>query len=121
MQTSLTILVLALLVTGVATATVYALPIIQQADAANAQNGNMAQSQSQLRQRDCAQSGEMAQTQQRLRLRACTQDGECTCERVRCNQDGSETANGETYQNQLCEQSCQQFQYRYRNGIEEEI
>jgi len=39
MTSTLTILVLALLIMGVATATMYALPIIQQAEAAQAQNG----------------------------------------------------------------------------------
>jgi hypothetical protein len=120
MTSALTIFVLALLVTGVATATIYAVPIIQQADAAQAQNGDMTQSQSQCGQRDCTQSGEMTQTQERLQLRACAQNGECTCEGpCACNQGDPETANGETYQNQLCEQTGQQFQYRYRNGMEE--
>ena len=100
------ILVLALLIAGVATATVYALPIIGQVNAAQAQNGDMTQSQSQLRQRDCTQSGEMTQTRERLQLRACAQNGECTCGGPCArNQGDLETANGETYQNQLCEQT----------------
>ena len=103
MATTLAILVFALLITGVATATVYALPVIQQVIAAQTQNG------------------EMMQSQQRLQFRECIQNCECTCEGTcTCNQIGSETANGETYQNQLCEQTCEQFQYRYRHGIEEE-
>ena len=105
MATTLAILVFALLITGVATATVYALPVIQQVTAAQTQNGDMMQSQSQLRQRECSQSGETVQLQQRLQLRECIQKCECMCEGTcTCNQSGSETANRETYQNQLCEQ-----------------
>ncbi|MHA2428325.1 MAG: hypothetical protein ACXADB_09905 [Candidatus Hermodarchaeia archaeon] len=70
MATTWAILVFALLITSVATATVYALPIIQQAEAVQAQSGDMTQSQTQLRQRDCAQSGEMTQIRERLQLRA---------------------------------------------------
>ncbi|MDQ1281585.1 MAG: hypothetical protein QG670_2850 [Thermoproteota archaeon] len=99
MATTLVILVFALLITGVAAATVYALPIIQQANAAQAQNGDMTQAQDRLQQRDCSQSREMIQLRQRLQLRECTQNcdgaGEGICA---CNQGGSETANGESYQ-----------------------
>jgi len=104
MAKTLAILVLALLITGVATATVYALPLIEQVNAAQAQNRDMTQSQSQLRQRDCTQSGEMTQTREMLQLRTCLQNGECTgggsCV---CNQGDLETVNRETYQNRLCE------------------
>jgi len=78
METALTILVFALLITGVVTAAVYALPIIQQATAAQTQNGERTQSQTCLQQRDC-QSNEMTKTQQRLQLRVHVQNGECAC------------------------------------------
>ena len=78
METALTILVFALLITGVVTAAVYALPIIQQATAAQTQNGERTQSQTRLQQRDC-QSNEMTKTQQRLQLRVHVQNGECAC------------------------------------------
>ena len=120
MATALTILVLALLITGVAIATVYALPIIQQADAAQAQNGDMTQSQDRLRQRDCSQNGGMTQIQQRLQLRECAQNCDCTCEGTCvCNQGDSETATGNTYQNQFCEQTCLCAQNRNRLGVDE--
>jgi hypothetical protein len=120
MATTWAILVFALLITSVATVTVYALPVIQQADAAQAQSGDMTQSRTQLRQRECVQSGEMTQIRERLQIKACVQNGECTCEEscIR-NHDDSETANGETYQNQLYEQTCHHFQNRYRNSVEE--
>ena len=118
MATALTILVFALLITGVATATVYALPIIQQANAAQAQNRDMTQTQDRLRQRDCAQSGEMTQTRERLQLRECSQD--CTCEGTcTCNQGDVATANGEAYQNQFCEQTGVRSQNRNRFSAEE--
>ena len=121
MATTLAIIMLALLVTGVAIATVYALPIIQQANAAQAQNGDMTQSQDRLRQRDCSQSGEMTQTQQRLQLRECTQNCDCTCEGpCASNQGDSETAIGNTYQNQFCEQACLCTQNRNRLGVEKQ-
>ena len=120
MATTLAIIVLALLVTGVATATVYALPIIQQANAAQAQNGDMTQSQDRLRQRDCSQNGGMTQTQQRLQLRDCTQTCDCTCEGpCASNQGDSEIATGNTYQNQFCEQTCLCAQNRNRLGVDE--
>ena len=105
MATTLAILVFALLITGVATATVYALPVIQQADAAQTQNGDGPQSQTRLQERDCSQTGEMTQTRERLQLRECAQN--CNCEGdCTCNQGNSETANGEVYQYQFCEQTC---------------
>ena len=120
MATTLAILVFALLITGVATATVYALPIVQQATAAQAQNGDMTQLQDRLRQRDCSQSGETIQSQQRLQLRDCSQNCDCTCEGIcSCNQSNPETAMGNTYQNQVCEQTCLRAQNRNRFGIEE--
>ena len=120
MATTLAIIMLALLVTGVATATVYALPIIQQVNAAQAQNGDMTQSQDRLRLRDCSQSGDMTQTQQRLRLRDCAQTCDCTCEGpCTCNQGNPETATGNTYQNQFCEQTCLCAQNRNRLGVDE--
>ena len=71
------------------------------------------------RQRDCSQSGEMTQTQQRLQLRECTQNSDCTCEEpCVCNQGDSETATGNTYQNQFCEQTCLCSQNRNRLGVE---
>jgi len=120
MTTTLTILVVALLITGVATATVYALPIIQQAYAAQTQNGDMTPSQDRLRQRDCSQSGAMTQTRERLQLRDCAQNCNCTSEGTcTCSQGDSETAVGNTYQNQTCEQTSAHIQNRYRFGIED--
>lgn len=112
MATPLTILVLALLITGVATATVYALPMIQQADAAQAQKGDLTQLQTRLQQRDCSQSGEMTQSRERLQLKECSHNCNCT-------QGDSDTANGETYQNLFCEQLCVRSQNRNRFGAEE--
>jgi hypothetical protein len=118
MASTLTILVLALLITGVAIATVYALPIIQQADAAQAQKGDMTQAQTRLQCRDCSQSGEMTQNRERLQLRACSQN--CTCDGDgNCAQGDSDPVNGETYQNQFCEQLCVRSQNRNRFGAEE--
>ena len=117
MATTLTILVLALLITGVTTATVYALPIIQQTDAAQTQNGDLTQSQTRFQQRDCSQSGEMMQTRERLQLRECAQN---------CNGEGdftgiqgdSDTTNDEAYQYQFCSQNCIRTQNRNRVGTE---
>jgi hypothetical protein len=106
MAKTIAILVLTLLITCVVTVTVYAFPFIEQVNAAQAQNGDMTRSQSQLRQRDYSHSGEMTQTRERLQLRTCAQNSECTyggpCA---CNQGDLETTNEETYQNRLCEET----------------
>ena len=98
MATTLAIIVFALLLTGVATATMYALPIIQQASAAQ------------------AQKGDMTQTQDRLRLRDCSQNCDCSCEgNGPSYQGGSETTMGNMYQNRFCEQTC--IRSQNRNGL----
>lgn len=102
MVTTLAIIALALLLTGAATATVYALPIMPQVNGAQAQNGDLIQTQDRLRLQDCDR--DTTQTQDRLRLRDCTQN------RTRkgngyCNNGGSESMAGHMYQNRLCEQA----------------
>ena len=121
MASTVAILVLALLITGVVTITLYAVPIIQQADAVQVKNGDMMQSQTQRRLRDCSQSGEMTQNQERLQLRECAQNCECLCEESGLsNQGDSEQTVGNMYQNRFCEQTCICSQHRNQLGLETE-
>ncbi len=109
MATTLAIVALALLLTGAATATVYALPVAPQVNGvqvqAQTQNGDMDQTQDRLRLQDC--DGNMTQAHDMLRVhsRDCAQNrtGEGN---GNCNRDGSESITGHMYmhQNRLCEQ-----------------
>ncbi len=117
MTTTGTIIVLALLITGVATATVYAVPVLQQAYAAGTQSGDRMQSQDHLRLQDGTLSGEMAQTQLRRQLSECTQTCDCTCEGpCDCNQSDSAPATGSAYQNHVSLQTCLRTQHRSQLG-----
>ncbi|MCW4038470.1 MAG: hypothetical protein NWF13_07020 [Candidatus Bathyarchaeota archaeon] len=86
MATTLSIVVLVLLLTGVATATVYALPIISQVTADQASNGDVTQIQ------DRERKGEMMQMQDRLRLREGSQNGNGPCEESGTSDQGSSEA-----------------------------
>jgi hypothetical protein len=109
------ILVVTLLVTGVATATVYAVPILQQTYAAQTQNGERTQSQDRLQLQDCAQSGEMTQTHQWLQLRDCAPTCDGACEGpCACNQGDSAPAMSNAYQNHVAEQTCLRAQHQNR-------
>ncbi len=113
MTTTGTIIVLALLITGVATATIYAVPVLQQAYAAGTQNGDRMQSQDHLRLQDCALNGETTQTQLKLQLRDC----DCTCEGpCDCNQSDSAPATGSAYQSHTSIQTCLRTQNRNQLG-----
>ena len=115
MATTLSIVVLALLLTGVAITTVYALPIISQATAAQASNGDGTQTQNQQQMQDRERKGDMTQTQDRLRLRDGSQNYNCLCEGSGTSAQGSlEQTAGDMHQNKYCEQTrvCSQN----RNG-----
>ena len=114
MATTLAIIVLVLMINGVATATVYALPIIQQVNGAQAQNGDTTQTRDQLQLQD--KTRDITQTQNRLRLRDCSQNCDCPYERSGSSNQGiSETTAGNICQNRLCEQTCVRSQNR--NGL----
>jgi len=117
MPSTLAIIVVALLLTGVWTATVYALPLIQQMSGAQIQNRDVIQSQDRLCLRACSQSGAITQTQERFRLNECSQNCECLCDEgsVRTQGDLEQIA-GNAYQNRLGEQVCICSQHRNQWG-----
>jgi len=121
MATTLAIIAFALLFTGVATATLYALPIIPQVNGAQAQNGDVVQAQDQQQLLDRDRTRDMTQTQARLRLRDCSENCDCPCEGSGLsNQGGLEQTTGNMYQNRFCEQTCVRSQYRNQLGLETE-
>ena len=119
MATTFSIVVLALLLTGVAATTVYALPIISQVTAAQASNGEGIQSQGQQQLQDRGRKGDMTQTQDRLRLRDGSQNCNCICDGSGTSAQGSsEQTAGNMCQNQYCEQTRVRSQNKNRLNIE---
>ena len=106
MATTLSIIVLALLLTGVAATTVSALPLISQVTAAQASNGdgNQTQDQQQLQGRE--RKGDLTQTQDRLRLRDGSQNCNGQCEGIGTSDEGS---------SEHCEQT--RVRSQNRNGL----
>ena len=116
MATTFSIIVLALLLTGAAATTVYALPIISQVTAAQASNGDGNQTQDQQQMQDRERKGDMTQTQDRLRLRDGSQNCNGQCEGSgTSNQGSSEQTAGDRCQNQYCEQT--RVRSQNRNGL----
>jgi len=81
MATMLAVLALALLLTGAATATAYAAPML--AGSQGNMNGKGTRDQDRLRTRDCSGAQEMTQAgtmlQTREQARNCSADCECEC------------------------------------------
>ena len=110
----LAVLLLGLMLTGAVTATVYALPNLDQDRIADE-----TQTESRLQQRNCDR--EMMQKQYRLQMRECNQNCNCTCNGPNCRASSELEVQG-MYQNCVCEQTYNHAQNRnrYSFGIEKE-